>query len=466
MGVGSGVRRLWDGARRLPAGGVITVTTGFLLHLSLGTLYTFGNLTTYLTSYLHVRLGLPVDYGDTLWVTTLQGLAQGPGVLLGSMLYRWLGPRLTITVGGVLCSAGMALTYLAVQKSLVATLLSYGLMGGFGIGLAYTSPLLAGYRWFPRNRGAVSGVVVGGYGLGGIIFTSVQTSYLNPENISPEEDGYFHDEALLDRVPSLFLVQAAICAGLQLCGVLGVRPPPTPETSALEGAGALDTDESSPTKRPGDDESVDEDPKAWRKYILTIQNLQLMIAFIMNAFGMSTVNAFWKAFGQTFIKDDHFLAMVGVGSSVFNMLGRMVWGLMCDATGYKPTMVLISGLLAAFLFTFPLTSVAGQGMLLVWVWLVYLCVSGTFSVVVTGTADTFGAQHAGHIYGVTFVMSSLCSPLVSVIANAVLEQWGYAVIFLVGGGFVSVSLAATLTFRPRRHVENRLSVGEIEITAL
>ncbi|KAF0297412.1 hypothetical protein FJT64_005114 [Amphibalanus amphitrite] len=75
----------------------------------------------------------------------------------------------------------------------------------------------------------------------------------------------------------------------------------------------------------------------------------------MNAYGMGTVNSFWKAFGQTFIKDDHFLAMVGIGSSVFNMLGRMVWGLVCDAWGYKPTMVAITGLLGALLFTFPST---------------------------------------------------------------------------------------------------------------
>ncbi|KAF0297411.1 Monocarboxylate transporter 13 [Amphibalanus amphitrite] len=196
MDGGSRARRLWDGARRLPRGGVIAVAAGFLLHLSLGIMYTYGNLTTYLTSYLHVRLGLSVDYGDTMWIGAVQSICQGPGVLLGSVCCRRFGPRLTILAGSVLCSVGMALTCLTVQTSFATTTLSYGLMSGVGIGLAYTSPLMVGYQWFPHNRGVVSGVVVGGYGLGSIILTSVQTSYLNPENVSPEDDGFFHDDAL------------------------------------------------------------------------------------------------------------------------------------------------------------------------------------------------------------------------------------------------------------------------------
>ncbi|XP_043220212.1 MFS-type transporter AFUA_1G00970-like [Amphibalanus amphitrite] len=363
MDGGSRARRLWDGARRLPRGGVIAVAAGFLLHLSLGIMYTYGNLTTYLTSYLHVRLGLSVDYGDTMWIGAVQSICQGPGVLLGSVCCRRFGPRLTILAGSVLCSVGMALTCLTVQTSFATTTLSYGLMSGVGIGLAYTSPLMVGYQWFPHNRGVVSGVVVGGYGLGSIILTSVQTSYLNPENVSPEDDGFFHDDALLDRVPSLFLIQGAICAALQLCGVLGVRRPPpghgeklSEETEVKSDApGAKDAGDSLPEKLGIAEDPEEDDPKAWRKHLLTIQTLQLLLGFVMNAYGMGTVNSFWKAFGQTFIKDDHFLAMVGIGSSVFNMLGRMVWGLVCDAWGYKPTMVAITGLLGALLFTFPST---------------------------------------------------------------------------------------------------------------
>ena len=35
-----------------------------------------------------------------------------------------------------------------------------------------------------------------------------------------------------------------------------------------------------------------------------------------------SVSGFYKAYGQTFIKDDHFLSFVGAVSSVFNCSGK------------------------------------------------------------------------------------------------------------------------------------------------
>ena len=43
----------------------------------------------------------------------------------------------------------------------------------------------------------------------------------------------------------------------------------------------------------------------------------------------------YKAFGQTFIHDDQFLAMVGAGASVFNCAGRVIGGLLVDRFSFK-----------------------------------------------------------------------------------------------------------------------------------
>ena len=47
------------------------------------------------------------------------------------------------------------------------------------------------------------------------------------------------------------------------------------------------------------------------------------------------VLGFYKAFGQTFIRDDKFLSLVGSISSVFNCTGRFFWGTIMDKTAYK-----------------------------------------------------------------------------------------------------------------------------------
>lgn len=43
----------------------------------------------------------------------------------------------------------------------------------------------------------------------------------------------------------------------------------------------------------------------------------------------------YKAYGQTFIDDDHFLAIVGAFAAVFNASGRIFWGHLTDSYGYR-----------------------------------------------------------------------------------------------------------------------------------
>ena len=55
--------------------------------------------------------------------------------------------------------------------------------------------------------------------------------------------------------------------------------------------------------------------------------------------------ALYKAFGQTFIYDDHFLAIVGAICSFFNCSGRLIYGMIMDKTSYKMAMSIESVLL-------------------------------------------------------------------------------------------------------------------------
>lgn len=59
-----------------------------------------------------------------------------------------------------------------------------------------------------------------------MIFTHVQTAYLNPANLSPNADGYFYNEAILSRVPSLFVLLAGVYLTIQLIGCCLIFTPP------------------------------------------------------------------------------------------------------------------------------------------------------------------------------------------------------------------------------------------------
>ena len=74
---------------------------------------------------------------------------------------------------------------------MVATAITYGTMFGLGTALAYTPPLGVAMRWFPKSKGLVNGIIVGGFGLGAFIFNQIQTAYLNPTNKDLDDGQYF-----------------------------------------------------------------------------------------------------------------------------------------------------------------------------------------------------------------------------------------------------------------------------------
>jgi hypothetical protein len=45
-------------------------------------------------------------------------------------------------------------------------------------------PIKLGWRSFPENPGLVSGIIIGGFSLGALIFTQAATLIVNPDNLS------------------------------------------------------------------------------------------------------------------------------------------------------------------------------------------------------------------------------------------------------------------------------------------
>ncbi len=75
--------------------------------------------------------------------------------------------------------------------------------------------IVCGWKYFPFNRGRVSGLIIAGYGLGSFIFNFVCKAYVNPDDKKPShlifEDGanqhYFESDVFL-RVPGMLRMLA------------------------------------------------------------------------------------------------------------------------------------------------------------------------------------------------------------------------------------------------------------------
>jgi len=56
--------------------------------------------------------------------------------------------------------------------------LSYGLIGGIGLGFSYIVPVAVLVKWFPERRGLITGIAVGGFGAGALITAPVATGLI------------------------------------------------------------------------------------------------------------------------------------------------------------------------------------------------------------------------------------------------------------------------------------------------
>lgn len=59
------------------------------------------------------------------------------------------------------------------------------------------------------------------------------------------------------------------------------------------------------------------------------------LIYLCNTIAIGYINAMYKSFGQTFITDDHFLAVIGSLAAIFNAGGRVVWGYLMDKTSFR-----------------------------------------------------------------------------------------------------------------------------------
>jgi OFA family oxalate/formate antiporter-like MFS transporter len=81
------------------------------------------------------------------------------------------GPRLTITIGGLLYGGGLILSSFATTPLMLY--LTYGVIVGAGVGFVYVCPIATLVKWFPERKGMITGLAVAVFGGGSIIFKEV-----------------------------------------------------------------------------------------------------------------------------------------------------------------------------------------------------------------------------------------------------------------------------------------------------
>lgn len=339
------------------------------------------------------------------------------GTIVGGRIQDRIGPRPVVLTGGIVYSIGMMLaSWVETPDQLWLLVLTYGVVGGLGLGAGYIVPIAMLVKWFPDRRGLITGIAVAGFGAGALITAPVANRLIAADDVS----GTFLPLGIAYLVATL------------LGGSLFRNPP---EGYAVPGFEV-------PVARVGGSDSYTlaealRTPQWYRLVAMLTLNVTAGIALVSQAApaaesiaGMSAASA---------------AGLVGI-LGIFNGVGRVLWGWGSDHMGRMRAFVAMFAIQVICFAILP--SAASAALFSVLAALVYLCYGGGFGTMPAAAADFFGPENAGGIYGAMIVawsVGGVVGPLA--IAAIVDATGGFATPSYIIAGMAALSIALPLTTR-------------------
>ena len=347
---------------------------GILLQMALGAVYAW--------SVFRVPLAKQFNWtiSEVTLTFTIAIMVLGFASFFGGLWLKRVGPRVVAMTGGALYGLGIFLASFS-NHGLWWLYLTYGVIGGIGLGFGYIVPISVLVKWFPDRRGLMTGIAVGGFGAGALVTAPVATRLIQSVGVL-QTFAYLGIAFLIVTVASGYFM----------------RNPPdgwkpegwTPKEGQL-------------VQKSARDFSLGQALKTWQWWALWL------LLFLDTSAGISVISQEAPMF-QEFTKATAIVAagMVGV-VSIGNALGRVFWAWISDTIGRRMTFAVIFTLqIALFWFLPSLHSVA---MVTIVGFIILMCYGGGFGTMPAFAADYFGSANVGSIYGL------------------ILTAWGFASAF-------------------------------------
>ncbi|MDU1847244.1 MAG: OFA family MFS transporter [Niallia nealsonii] len=380
---------------------LLIVIGTIIVQMGLGTIYTWSLFNQPLVD----KFGW--DLSATAITFSITSFALAFATLFAGKIQDKLGLRRLIAFAGIMLGGGLMLT--SQVSSLSMLYLIAGVCVGFADGTAYITSLSNLIKWFPEKKGLISGISVGAYGTGSLVFKYINTSLIASYGVS-----------------TAFLIWGIIALSMVVGGSFLLKEAREVETT---------TTSLAPEQK---NYTVKEMLKTKQAYLLFV------IFFTACMSGLYLIGIV-KDIGVSLAHLDVATAANAVALvAIFNTIGRIILGALSDKVG---RIKVVSGTLVVTAVAVTVLNVVPLSFPLFFacVAAIAFCFGGVITVYPAIIADFFGLKNQSKNYGIIyqgFGFGALAGSMIAAVLG------GFHATFTVISVLCVISFVITLIIKP------------------
>jgi OFA family oxalate/formate antiporter-like MFS transporter len=329
-----------------------------------------------------------VQWGFTFFIAMMTWAMP----LCGWMIDR-LGPRLFMTIAGVLCAVGWG--GLGQARNLTEFYLLYSI-AGLGNAFVYCCSISVALKWFADKRGLASGLIAAGYGSGAALFIPIFSYLIRVTDYRAT------------------LAYTGVFLGVVAAGQFLQNPPAGFVTIKAAVKPAI--------RRQTEDFNSWEMLRTPQFYVLFAMMLAIGIGGLMATAQVAPV-------ARNFGIGATALAIALSLNPIGNGVGRVFWGWVSDSIGRERTMFVAFSLQSLFLMSVVTVGRTSDVWFVISMALVFLTWGELYVLFPAVLTDFFGSRHAASNYSMLYSTKGVASILAGGLAAQLFEKtgtWNYA----------------------------------------
>ncbi|MEK3688484.1 L-lactate MFS transporter [Paenibacillus sp. FSL R10-2736] len=341
-----------------------------IMQMGLGTIYTWSLFNAHLVS----KFGWELSSVSITFSITSFALAFA--TLFAGKLQDRFGLRRLTAAAGIMLGLGLILSSQA--SSLPMFYLLAGVVVGYADGTAYITSLSNLIKWFPKNKGLISGVSVGAYGTGSLIFKYINGSMIESAGVS-----------------NAFLYWGFIVMIMIVIGSMLVREAPVAAPASVGAAAGNRMKTAAGAVIAPKDYTVKEMLRTKEAYLLFV------IFFTACMSGLYLIGIV-KDIGVQLAGLDVAAAANAVAMiAIFNTAGRLILGALSDRMSRLKLISVTLAVTAVAMFTLSYATLS-YGIFFTCVAAIAFCFGGNITVFPAIVSDFFGLKNHSKNYGIVY----------------------------------------------------------------